>query len=353
MKICLLTLAEKGGMIQYASQLSNYLSRSNDVSVIIPENMVGVFKKDVNVVKVPTPLKYFSLSIFRFYLLIKAVNELNPDIIHITSLHPWLIFTLPFLKRKYPIVTTIHDVKMHLGESNYIWDLSLWILKRYSDKIFVHGQWALDALVNEGIPKNKIKIVPLGNLSSFNMNYSNNLKEKNSILFFGRIEDYKGLEYLIKVEPLIRKEIPNFKVIIAGEGDFTKYSKFIRNWDAFEIYNEFIPDNDIPSYFQRVELVVLPYTECTQTGIIPIAYAFKKPVIATNVGSIPEVVEDGKTGFIVPAKDHEALAETIIKILNHDDLRMKMGCNGYIKMEKELSWNIIAEKLIKTYTQFI
>ena len=77
--------------------------------------------------------------------------------------------------------------------------------------------------------------------------------------------------------------------------------------------------------FQRASIVVLPYIEGSQTGIIPIAYSFKKPVIATNVGSISEVVEDGVTGFIVPPRDSHALADAIIKILKDDDLRKRDG----------------------------
>ena len=121
----------------------------------------------------------------------------------------------------------------------------------------------------------------------------------------------------------------------------------------FEIHNRYIKDEEVSYFFQRAKLVVLPYIECTQTGIIPIAYAFKKPVIVTDVGSIPEVVEDGKTGFIVPPKNSALLAEAITRTLDNEDLRKQMGINGYIKMEKELSWDSITEKLIKIYNKMM
>lgn len=351
MKICIICLARKGGMINYASKLSNSLSQYNEVTVIVPEDFTGSFSDNIQLVKIKIPTSYFSREVLKFNVL-KEINRFNPDIIHITTIHPLLSFLAPFLKKRFIIVTTIHDIKLHLGEWNVIWALSSWILKRYSDKILVHGKWAKDALVNEGISKNKIQIIPLGNLSSF-INNPNNIKETNSILFFGRIEDYKGLEYLIMAEPLIKNEINDLKIIIAGEGDFNKYDDLIINKDSFKILNKFIPDEEVPFLFQMTKLVVLPYIECTQTGVVPIAYTFKKPVVVTNVGSIPEIVEDGKTGFIVPKMNHKELAKAIIKILIDDDLRIKMGSNGYNKLEKELSWNIVTEELIKIYSYLL
>ena len=89
-------------------------------------------------------------------------------------------------------------------------------------------------------------------------------------------------------------------------------------------------------FFERASVVVLPYIEASQSGIIPIAYSFKKPVIVTNVGSIPEVVENGITGYIVPPKNPELLADSIIKILEDNLTRQQMGENAYHKMEMEL-----------------
>ena len=127
----------------------------------------------------------------------------------------------------------------------------------------------------------------------------------------------------------------------------------ILNNKNYEVYNRFIPDKEVSYFFQRAKVVVLPYIEGTQTGIIPIAYAFKKPVVVTDVGDIPDVVDDGKTGFIVPPKDSKALADSILKLLKDDKLRKEMGENAYIKMKKELSWNKITEKTIEVYKNIL
>jgi len=109
----------------------------------------------------------------------------------------------------------------------------------------------------------------------------------------------------------------------------------------------------VSELFQKASVVVLPYIDGSQTGIIPIAYAFKKPVIVTNVGSIPEVVDDGKTGYIVPPRNEKKLAEAIIDILRDEHKRKQMGENAYKKMKEELSWDKIAEKTIRVYEEII
>jgi glycosyltransferase involved in cell wall biosynthesis len=155
---------------------------------------------------------------------------------------------------------------------------------------------------------------------------------------------------LIQAVPLISDKIPNVKVVIAGSGDFIE-KDIIEKSPYFEIYNYFIAEEEVGKYFQRASLVVLPYIEGTQTGVIPIAYAFKKPVVVTNVGSIPEVVDEGVTGYIVPPKDPNALANAIIKLLNNDPLRKQMGENAYKKMGNELSWDFIAGETCKIYNE--
>lgn len=88
----------------------------------------------------------------------------------------------------------------------------------------------------------------------------------------------------------------SFKLIVAGGGDIAQYDSLIeKNIDVLEIHNEDIPDEEVAQYFERSEFVVLPYKDATASGIIPVAYAFGKPVIATRVGTIPDYVDDQRT----------------------------------------------------------
>ena len=174
------------------------------------------------------------------------------------------------------------------------------------------------------------------------------------ILFFGRIWEYKGLEYLIKAEPLITKEVLDAKIIIAGTGEnFKKYEEMMVHRDKFIVYNYRTPYKEGEELFQRCSVVVLPYIEAPQSGVVPTAYGFKKSVVVTDVGSIPEIVDDDVTGFMVPPKNPEALADAIVKLLKHEKLRKQMGENAYNKLNTDLSWDTIAEKTIEVYTKAI
>ena len=121
------------------------------------------------------------------------------------------------------------------------------------------------------------------------------------------------------------------------------------NKERFIVYNEYIPDGSVAELFQRASIVVLPYTDGSQSGVIPQAYAFKKPVIITNVGSLPENVEDGVTGYIVPPKNSKQLSARIIELLTNAAKRKQMGENAYRKTKNELAWKSIAPKTVAVY----
>lgn len=357
-KIVYLLATNSGGMLHYLSQLANAVSKYADVIVIGPKEFPHrYFYCDIDiraVIDCPVGTKMHKGLSFKN---INLINEINPDVVHTTMAHhPLIAFFLYILRihKKYPIIYTYHDPQPHVDRMpvEVIGNLFYAYLIKF-DKIIVHGKALRDVLIGKGISDEKIAVIPHGDYSFF-VNCGKTIhSEENCILFFGSIRAYKGIEYLIKAVPLISKEIPDFKVIIAGEGDFSKYSKLITDKSKFEIHNRFIPDEMVSELFRRAELLVLPYIEATQSGPLHIAYAFKKPVVATNVGAIPEVVEDGKTGYIVPPRDVTALADAIIKLLKDDELRKEMGETAYRKMKEELSWDKIAEQTVEVYKNAI
>lgn len=355
MKVLIITLNIKGGMIHYISQLANALTKNNSVYLIAPKGVQKeLFDKSVNIIELDTgnTIKNFiinTISINKMLNFLNTIQKIDPDVIHLQDGHPWVGLFLPFLS-KYTIVTTMHDVSPHLGYRFIDQAISIKIHVKFSDAFIVHGQKAKELLAKES--KNKdIFVIPHGDYSFFTKICKIEYEEEPfSVLFFGNILEYKGLTYLIQAVPLIRNKIPNVKVIIAGSGDFVE-KNVIEKSSNFEVHNYFIAEEEVGKYFQRASVVVLPYIEGTQTGIIPIAYAFKKPVVVTNVGSIPEVVDEGVTGYVVPPKDPDSLANAIVKILNNDLLRKKMGENAYQKMKNELSWDLVAEETCKVYNK--
>jgi glycosyltransferase involved in cell wall biosynthesis len=123
----------------------------------------------------------------------------------------------------------------------------------------------------------------------------------------------------------------------------------MRDPERFVVYNEFVSDEKRAELFRRASVVVLPYVEATQSGVIPIAYALERPVIATTVGGLPELVEHGRTGFLVEPRDERALARRIVELLQNRRLARSMGLAGRKKLELESSADVTAEKTLAVY----
>jgi len=348
--------------IEYTVQLAEALSKLEDIMLMVPGNKPGlsidwfseVLADNVIIKPYYQPRLRYPTNLLALYKIVKKINDFNPDIVHLQGEHPWFNLVLPFLTRKYPLVATVHDVVPHVGDimsrkiPAFIYRLST----RYADEIIVHGEKLKKEMMERSHKSaEKVHVVPRGVNSIYLRFRKSNIEEENNlVLFFGRIWEYKGLRYLIEAEPLITEKVPKAKIIIAGAGeDLGKYLKMMVHREKFIIYNQVIGNEMVAELFQRASVVVLPYIEASQSGIVPLAYAFKKPVVVTDVGSIPEVVDNGKTGYIVPPKDPKKLAEAIIDLLKDKEKRREMGENAYRKTEEELSWDNIAVKTIEIY----
>lgn len=137
------------------------------------------------------------------------------------------------------------------------------------------------------------------------------------ILFFGFVRRYKGLRHLLKALPSIREQLP-VRLLVVGEfwEDARPYHDLVLQLglnDAVRFYNEYVPNEELAVYFSAADAVVLPYLEATQSGVAQIALGFETPVIATSVGGMPETIEDGRTGLIVPPADSAALSAAILR----------------------------------------
>jgi len=140
---------------------------------------------------------------------------------------------------------------------------------------------------------------------------------KPTILFFGYVREYKGLRYLLRAMPEVLESI-DAELLIVGEfyEDRGAYDRLIAELNLGEnvrIVADHVPDEAVAGYFAAADVVVLPYVSATQSGITQIAFAYGVPVISTNVGGLPEVVEDDHTGYIVEPRDEKALAAAIVR----------------------------------------
>lgn len=144
--------------------------------------------------------------------------------------------------------------------------------------------------------------------------------EDRVFLFFGLIRKYKGLDLLLEAFATLCKTHKNIKLLVAG--DFYEpsepYFDLIKKFhleDAVLMENRYIPNEEVPRYFQASDVVVLPYRSATQSGILSMAYGFRKPVVVTNVGELGALVEARKTGIVVQESTVEAIADGLSEYL--------------------------------------
>jgi glycosyltransferase involved in cell wall biosynthesis len=285
----------------------------------------------------------------------QKIRAFAPDVVHYQGVHLWFDLALPLLRR-YPLIFTIHDFRTHPGDQPFQqtpFCIEMFARRR-ADELIVHTRHVRELMVRQlRGGAEKISVIPhiqIGeDLSSAAVE-----EKEHLILFFGRIWEYKGLEYLIRAEPLISARVPDVRIVIAGQGeDFSRYTRMMVHPDRFIIHNEYISEERAAEYFRSASVVVLPYIEASQSGVIPLAYSAAKPVVATTVGGLPEMVEDGHTGYLVAPRDSAQLAEAITRLLLDKQLRRQIGANGKRKIEAECSPYLVAQKTLDVYRRAI
>ena len=170
--------------------------------------------------------------------------------------------------------------------------------------------------------------------------------QKKTILFFGLIREYKGLDILLEAFRLLDD---SYQLIIAGEpyGSFEKYRAIIDSLpgkDRIYLSLKYIKDSEVTDYFSAADVAVLPYRSATQSGISSVSYHFEVPMIVTDVGGLDETIGKKGTGLVATEGTPKAIAEQIRKYFA--DPQISANCINNIRQEKErLSWNNFARKL--------
>ncbi|MDE6882210.1 MAG: glycosyltransferase [Lachnospiraceae bacterium] len=172
-------------------------------------------------------------------------------------------------------------------------------------------------------------------------------KGKRVLLFFGYVRAYKGLKYLLQALPEIVSRLGGqVQLWVVGEfgADREEYRELISRLGIAEYVNivdTYTPDRDVEQYFTAADLVVLPYVSATQSGIVQIAYGFAKPVIVTSVGGLPDVVDDGRTGYVVEPENPPEIARAVCRFYESD---MEQCMVENIRKEsKRFSWERMGE----------
>ena len=180
-------------------------------------------------------------------------------------------------------------------------------------------------------------------------------ESQEMLLFFGFIREYKGLKHLIRALPQICNARPHAHLWVVGDffdGDKADYEALINQCGCesmLTLVDGYLPDQKVEPYFAASDLCVLPYESATQSGVIQISYSFGCPVVATDVGGLPEVVLDGKTGYVVPPKDESALTQAIVRFFEEN--RAEEFKQWIQKEDYRYSWDRMVENIEKLVGQ--
>jgi glycosyltransferase involved in cell wall biosynthesis len=336
----------RGGNALFVAHLYESLSATNDVQVISFSRLYpgflfpGVRQTDISSVAIkkhPAVHMIDCLNPFTWWKAARLAASMNTDMLVFTWWNPFFGFIVRTIassfKRhtKKPVVIIAENIISH--ESRWIDVFLTKIALQTADRFLV-----LSKIVEEGIKKlyPQIKVFrsslpiydcyqTLVHLTQDQAQQQLGLEGKKVLLFFGYIRQYKGLMNIIEALPLIRKQISNAHLLVVGEfydhpQPYLDTIKQLELGNNITIINEYVANEAVHLYFTAANLAVLPYNEATQSGILSIAYGFAKPVVITDVGGLAELVDEGKTGFIVPPHDIPKLADTVIRYFkeNHE-----------------------------------
>ena len=320
---------------------------------IYPEiENLGIFDKEktyiVNICNRRICFKNFCVFAKLLFLLIR----LNIKVLHTTMFYSATMFLLYFLHRK--TFLTVHDPLPHSdvrSKRDFIYrKIAFYFIRNF----IILNKTQKDEFVSRYKLQHKnIYISHLG-IYDYLCRYTNVMlpgSKERYILFFGRITLYKGLDYLFPAMKILHKTHENVKLIAAGycEKYYFDISEY-QDCSYIEIINRFIPDSELAVLIQNALFVVCPYIDATQSGVVMSAFAFNVPVLATNVGGLSEYVEHMKSGYIVPPKDINELADGMKFLLDHNELldEQRRYIDGKYKTG-DYSWDKITDDLIEIY----
>jgi glycosyltransferase involved in cell wall biosynthesis len=379
MKVCLVAPVSgwRGGMHQYSVQMTNSLAAKAKVEVVGYKRLFplwlypGTSKKLSGEIPLGKEialhevLKYYSvLSSFKAAKIIR--KSIRPDVVDIQWIapqHGFVLIPLMALLRcgsGAKILLTVHNVSPHEPR---LFDrlLSRWAFK-LSHRIVVHAEKMKGDIRSDfGDAAKKVAVIPHGICANGVIrctrtqarNYLG-IREKQVILFFGFVRPYKGLDQLIAAFKELARKF-DVALVIAGEF-FTGLDQCQKDLERSAIskrtylFPRYIPYDEIPIFFGAADIVVQPYTRFSgQSGVTQTAYLYSLPVVATEVGGLPELVLHEKTGLIVePGKPRE-LARALEKLLFDGAKREEYGANGKSFLEKHLSWEKVTQRLLEVY----
>lgn len=356
-----------GGVQAVIVNMIKGLSRFKDLDIHIVTASFFIDKEvdfasgGINVHAVPLDRRFGNITLYSNTRkrLCKKINDLRPDLVHT---HMFGYYTLAALDSGHDkVIISTH------GISNGNWGLSYGIVERTrrylqdyiyiqcvkkAENIITNSLFARKALARFG----KKRMYELNNpISDAFFGMDNNSEENGRILFVGNVCEAKGIMTILQALNIIKKRFENIKLVIAGntaDQDFYyRATRFIKEngLGRFVDFLGHLDDNGLKEEYKRASVFVFPSQQDVAPLAVLQAMAAGKAIVASRVGGIPYMIDDGINGFLIEKKDHHALAEKIGLFIKDDNLRRMLGFNAQKKISDDYRIDAVTDRLYKIY----
>ncbi|MBR6123929.1 glycosyltransferase family 4 protein [Candidatus Saccharibacteria bacterium] len=249
------------------------------------------------------------------------LNRIKPSAVMVDSLN----FPITRLFYRMKIVNLVHDPFPHRGEHNFYRRLSDISMKCLSSRyVLFNENQKKDFIAKYHIDSKRVYSAFLGVYEILELFDDNCVDEslKHNVFFWGRVSPYKGIEYLVEGFKQFLKETgdSNATLIIAGEGKYHfDIHRAVEGVSQITVIERFLTMREMVHYLKNSFIAVCPYTDATQSGVVMSAFAMKKTILATKVGGLPEMLDDGNVGMLIPPCDSDAICQSIKSLFANTD----------------------------------
>jgi len=286
---------------------------------------------------------YYTFFSFRFPYFIKQLKKNNTDKIFITHFHLWAVFLVSFKKIfRFEIVYGVHENPFTNKEKSsfFVKKLEQFIFLK-ADRIVFYSNFLKDQMFDL-VDDRQYGVLPLGRYESEKLSLKKETTSGLKLLFFGRIEKYKGLDLLVNSFDEIKKRGCGVSLTIAGRGQIDSGTMMKIKNNGIRLINRWLSDLELEDIILEHDLIILPYREASQSGVVSMSFGLNKPVITSNVGGIGEQVKDGINGLVFELNNQEDLVNKILLVYNNRKLvnelteGIKKVCDNQLNWTKNL-----------------
>jgi glycosyltransferase involved in cell wall biosynthesis len=294
----------------------------------------------------------------------RECETVQPDVIHFQ----WL--PLPFIDKLYlsrlekvaPLVLTLHNTTLfHGSPTSRLQGFGFESVFKHFGAVLVHTEFSRKKILEKGwCAPEKIHVIPHGVLECHQGTASvpsTGTGQEQKLLFFGHVRVYKGVDLLIRAFARLPPDLlATTRLVIAGKpgmdaSELQLLAQTLGVNGRIEWHLRFVPDEEIPEFFSQASMVVLPYRDIDQSGVLMTAIAFEKPIVASRIGGIPEVIQDGIHGRLVQPGDINGLAAALAELLCNPGRREAMQKALGVLRTGPLAWESCANRTIGVYHQ--